>query len=98
MLVLWLNTSCRVDDIHSIEACSRTSVGYCRGLGWLSLSIKESTHEAVVVPVTDRRARVPKLLGVGLVSYVLEHTGDLPIFDLKEYGSAKLEVVTLLVD
>ena len=63
----------------------------------LSLSIEKRTKKPVVLLVAYFHTAIPEFLGIGLVGHIIQHAGNLTIFDFVEYCSTELEVVPLLV-
>src|SRR5258708_28059032 len=64
----------------------------------LPFSVKESAPQPVIVCIADSRAGIPELLRIRLVGDILQHTGDLSVFNLVEQLTAELEIIPLLVD
>src|SRR5258708_11096558 len=64
----------------------------------LPFSGKESAPQPVIVCIADSPAGIPELLRIRLVGDILQHTGDLSVFNLVEQLTAELEIIPLLVD
>jgi hypothetical protein len=64
----------------------------------LSFAIKERATEAVIFFITDPGTGIPEFLGVGLIGYIFEHTGNFSVFNFIEQLAAKLKIVPLLVN
>jgi hypothetical protein len=64
----------------------------------LPFAVVKGTVETVIAFVADLNAGVPEFLGVGLVSNVFEHPGDLSVLDLEKELPTELKILALLID
>ena len=71
---------------------------YGADLRWLALAIKERTAHTIIRLSGQLGTAVPEFLGVGLVGHILDLLSNLAVLDFIEQLTAKLEVITLLVN
>src|SRR5215203_4988724 len=84
--------------IDAVKSGSGASVRYGTCLARFSLTISEGSKATVILLITCLHTLVPEILCIALISYIFNHAGNLSIFNFIKQLSAKLKVVTLLIN